>query len=73
MEFRCGLLPLLRDQSGASASEYALLLALVGTGLALSANNPGKAVGQGIRGACDCVKWANGAKEMGLCRPRRGR
>ncbi|GGJ41500.1 Flp family type IVb pilin [Sphingopyxis bauzanensis] len=34
-----------RDESGASAAEYALILAIVGTGIALAATNLGTAIG----------------------------
>ena len=34
----------LRDDSGASAAEYALILAIVGTGIALAATNLGTAI-----------------------------
>ena len=35
---------MLRDDSGASAAEYALILALVGTGIAIAAYNLGGAI-----------------------------
>lgn len=38
-----------RDESGASAAEYALILAIVGTGIALSA----AALGTAVKGAID--------------------
>ena len=34
----------LRDESGASAAEYALILAIVGAGIALAASNLGDAI-----------------------------
>ena len=40
---------LLRDQSGASAAEYALILAIVGAGIALASYN----LGTNIKGSLD--------------------
>lgn len=44
-----------RDESGASAAEYALILAIVGTGIALAAVNLGTAVSDAIQGAADDI------------------
>ena len=44
-----------RDESGASAAEYALILAIVGTGIALAAVNLGTAVSGAIQGAADDI------------------
>ena len=43
------------DQSGASAAEYALILAIVGTGIAVAAWNLGDAVGDSMNKAKDCI------------------
>ena len=38
----------LRDESGAAAAEYALILAIVGAGIALAVTNLGKAISTAI-------------------------
>ncbi|WP_062117060.1 MULTISPECIES: Flp family type IVb pilin [Sphingobium] len=43
------------DQSGASAAEYALILAIVGTGIALAAVGLGDAIGGAMEGATNCI------------------
>lgn len=43
-----------RDESGASAAEYALLLAVIGVGIAVSAG----ALGTAIQGALDAAETA---------------
>jgi len=45
----------LRDESGAAAAEYALILAVVVVGIALAATNLGTAVSNAIQGAADKV------------------
>ena len=40
---------MLRDDSGASAAEYALILAIVGSGIALAAIFLGGAIGNSLR------------------------
>ena len=40
-----------RDESGAAAAEYALILAIVGAGIALAASNLGKAISSAINTA----------------------
>lgn len=40
-----------RDESGASAAEYALILAVVGAGIAVAAFNLGDAIETAIEGA----------------------
>jgi pilus assembly protein Flp/PilA len=44
-----------RDETGASAAEYALILAIVGTGIAAAAIALGDAISGSIQGAADCV------------------
>ncbi|AMK22808.1 MULTISPECIES: Flp family type IVb pilin [Sphingobium] len=44
------------DQSGASAAEYALILAIVGTGIALAAWNLGGAIKNSMNTATNCIK-----------------
>ena len=46
---------LLRDQSGASAAEYALILAIVGSGIALAAVFLGDAITTAINEAANCI------------------
>jgi pilus assembly protein Flp/PilA len=47
------------DESGASAAEYALILALVGTGIALAAYNLGGAIGNEMDDAKACIESGN--------------
>ena len=49
----------LRDESGASAAEYALILAIVGTGIALAAIFLGGTIGNSINGAGACIESPN--------------
>ena len=46
---------LLADESGASAAEYALILALVGAGIALAAYQLGGAIANTMDDAANCV------------------
>ncbi|AJR25041.1 MULTISPECIES: Flp family type IVb pilin [Sphingobium] len=48
------------DQSGASAAEYALILAIVGTGIALAAFQLGGAISGAMNRAKNCISTANG-------------
>ncbi len=43
------------DQSGASAAEYALILAIVGTGIALAAFGLGGAIGNAMNKSSNCI------------------
>jgi len=45
------VLEFLRNESGAAASEYALILAIVGAGIALAASNLGAAISSAINTA----------------------
>ena len=49
------------DESGASAAEYALILAIVGTGIAGAAMYLGSAIDTSVRAAADCVGDPSGA------------
>jgi pilus assembly protein Flp/PilA len=49
---------MLRDESGASAAEYALILAIVTTGIAGAAVALGNAIGTAIDSATDCISSA---------------
>lgn len=52
---------MLRDDSGASAAEYALILALVGTGIAIAAFQLGGAITGVLDGATSCI---DGVREL---------
>lgn len=45
----------LRDDSGASAAEYALILAIVGTGIAFAAFGLGNAISGAMNKATKCI------------------
>jgi pilus assembly protein Flp/PilA len=47
------------NDSGASAAEYALILAIVGTGIALAAIGLGNAIKGSISGATKCINAPN--------------
>ncbi|MFN4356357.1 Flp family type IVb pilin [Sphingopyxis alaskensis] len=49
-----------RDESGASAAEYALILAIVGTGIALAAFNLGGAIKGAMSSATACINNKTG-------------
>jgi pilus assembly protein Flp/PilA len=49
------LINLLRDDSGASAAEYALILAIVGTGIAVAAIALGGSISTAMNKAGTCV------------------
>ena len=46
---------MIRDESGASAAEYALILAIVGTGIAIAALYLGGQIGSAVNGAGACI------------------
>ena len=46
---------MLRDESGASAAEYALILAIVGTVIAAAALALGGAIGERMTSAATCI------------------
>jgi pilus assembly protein Flp/PilA len=47
---------LIKDESGASAAEYALILAIIGSVIALAAIALGNAVSTAMNRASNCVK-----------------
>ena len=51
---------LLKDRSGASAAEYALILAVVGAALALAAFALGQSIANAINRADACISSAGG-------------
>ena len=50
----------LRDDSGASAAEYALILAIIGSGIALAAFQLGGAISGAMTKAKNCITSTNG-------------
>ena len=46
---------MLKDESGASAAEYALILAIVGTAIALAAIGLGGAIAGAMNDAKECI------------------
>jgi pilus assembly protein Flp/PilA len=46
---------MLKDESGASAAEYALILAIVGSAIALAAITLGKTIGNSMNQASHCI------------------
>jgi len=46
---------LLLDDSGASAAEYALILAIVGTGIAVAAYTLGSSISNAMNKASNCI------------------
>jgi pilus assembly protein Flp/PilA len=57
----------LRDDSGASAAEYALILAIVGTGIAFAAAALGGAISGAISNAENCISNGAGATADAAC------
>jgi pilus assembly protein Flp/PilA len=46
---------LMKDQSGASAAEYALILAIIGGAIAIAAVTLGKTIGNSLGLASNCI------------------
>ena len=46
---------MLKDESGASAAEYALILAIIGTAIALAAIFLGKNIAFAVNSAANCI------------------
>jgi len=53
---------MLRDEAGASAAEYALILAIVGTGIAVAAVTLGGAISGAMGDATACINDPNAAE-----------
>lgn len=49
---------LIADESGASAAEYALILAVIGSGLAIAAIGLGGAISDSMNSSTECLKSA---------------
>lgn len=56
----------LRDESGASAAEYALILAIVGAGIAVASVTLGTAIGDTMTEAASCI---DGTTKADACMP----
>ena len=52
---------MLRDESGASAAEYALILAIIGGAIALAAITLGKTIGNSLTKASSCIAKGSSA------------
>ena len=52
---------MLRDESGASAAEYALILAIVGAGIAVAAYTLGQNITNAMNKAGNCIASGNGS------------
>jgi len=52
-----------KDESGASAAEYALILAIVGTGIAIAAGTLGGAISDSMDKATACIKDGPGGTQ----------
>lgn len=50
----------IRDESGAAAAEYALILAIVGTGIAVAAFTLGGTISNAMTRATSCINASNG-------------
>ena len=46
---------MLKDEAGASAAEYALILAIIGAGIALAAFGLGKAISNSMSKSASCI------------------
>jgi pilus assembly protein Flp/PilA len=58
---------MLKDESGASAAEYALILAIVGSGIAAAAWFLGDAIGDSLRGTAGEITTCTTAASGGAC------
>jgi pilus assembly protein Flp/PilA len=54
---------MLKDEAGASAAEYALILAIVGAGIALASYNLGQSITTAMDTAGDCVDGTSTPQE----------
>lgn len=52
---------MLNDNSGAAAAEYALILAIIGSGIALAAYNLGGSIKTSMSSAGECIKFSTTA------------
>lgn len=56
------------DESGASAAEYALILAVVGTGIAVAAWSLGGNIKAAIQNSADCVGAKDATEAAAKCK-----
>ena len=52
---------IIRDESGASAAEYALILAIIGSVIAIAALRLGNAIGNRMNAAATCINGGSAA------------
>jgi pilus assembly protein Flp/PilA len=52
---------MMKDESGASAAEYALILAIVGGAIAIAAVTLGKTIGNSLNKASNCISKGSSA------------
>lgn len=52
---------LMRDEAGASAAEYALILAIIGGAIALAAITLGNTIGNSLEKAATCISKGSSA------------
>jgi len=57
---------MLRDDSGASAAEYALILAIIGGAIALAAITLGQTISNSLKKASNCIS-AGSSATAGVC------
>ncbi len=55
------LFNMLRDDSGASAAEYALILAIIGGAIAIASVTLGKTIGNSLTTASNCISKGSSA------------
>lgn len=55
------------DQSGAAAAEYALILAIVGTGIAMAAWALGGAISNSMNSAKNCIAATTSSAANSVC------
>ena len=60
-------LNMIRDDSGASAAEYALILAIVGSAIALGAIALGNAISNRMSSASTCIQSKTSAQYTSNC------
>jgi pilus assembly protein Flp/PilA len=58
---------MLRDDSGASAAEYALILAIIGSVIAIAAIGLAQAVGNAMDRAASCISQTSVSGYSGAC------
>lgn len=56
------------DQSGASAAEYALILAIVGTGIAVAAFTLGTSISNAMGNASNCIQYGVASSTSTTCK-----